>query len=70
VRAIEHYPQDLLSTLKSLARCRRVSLAVLSPGVFNSAYFEHAFLPVRWRRLVEGPILVNDNVVYAGRPRG
>jgi uncharacterized circularly permuted ATP-grasp superfamily protein len=73
VRAIEHYPQDLLATLKSLAPFHDdVSIAVLTPGVFNSAYFEHAFLARQMGvELVEGrDLLVNDNVVYTRTTSG
>ncbi len=70
---IEHYPQELLATLKSLAPFQEdVSIAVLSPGVFNSAYFEHAFLARQMGvELVEGrDLVVNDNVVYARTTSG
>jgi uncharacterized circularly permuted ATP-grasp superfamily protein len=73
VRPIEHYPQDLLATLKSLAPFQDdVSIAVLSPGVFNSAYFEHAFLARQMGvELVEGrDLVVNDNSVYARTTSG
>ncbi|HMI95659.1 MAG TPA: circularly permuted type 2 ATP-grasp protein [Micropepsaceae bacterium] len=73
VRPIEHYPQDLLATLRSLAPLQdEVSIAVLSPGVFNSAYFEHAFLARQMGvELVEGrDLVVNDNVVYARTTSG
>jgi uncharacterized circularly permuted ATP-grasp superfamily protein len=73
VRPIEHYPQDLLATLKSLVSFQDdVSIAVLSPGVFNSAYFEHAFLARQMGvELVEGrDLVVNDNVVYARTTSG
>ena len=73
VRAIEHYPRELLSTLRSLAPFHEdVSIAVLTPGVFNSAYFEHAFLARQMGvELVEGrDLLVNDNVVYARTTSG
>ena len=73
VRPIEHYPQDLLATLRSLASSQdEVSIAVLSPGVFNSAYFEHAFLARQMGvELVEGrDLVVNDNVVYARTTSG
>jgi uncharacterized circularly permuted ATP-grasp superfamily protein len=73
VRPIEHYPQDLLATLRSLAPSQdEVSIAVLSPGVFNSAYFEHAFLARQMGvELVEGrDLVVNDNVVYARTTSG
>jgi uncharacterized circularly permuted ATP-grasp superfamily protein len=73
VRPIEHYPQDLLATLRSLAPFQdNVSIAVLSPGVFNSAYFEHAFLARQMGvELVEGrDLVVNDNAVYARTTSG
>jgi uncharacterized circularly permuted ATP-grasp superfamily protein len=73
VRAIEHYPNELLNTLRSLAPFHEdVSIAVLTPGVFNSAYFEHAFLARQMGvELVEGrDLLVNDNVVYTRTTSG
>jgi uncharacterized circularly permuted ATP-grasp superfamily protein len=73
VRAIEQYPQELLATLRSLAPYNEdVSIAVLTPGVFNAAYFEHAFLARQMGvELVEGrDLLVNDNVVYTRTTSG
>jgi len=68
VRPIDHYGQALRSTLKSLAPASRTdpTIALLSPGVFNSAYFEHTFLARQMGvQLVEGrDLLVHDNVVY------
>ena len=68
VRPIEHYSQVLLSTLRSLAPEGRPepTIVVLSPGVFNSAYFEHSYLARQMGvELVEGRDLVtHDNVVY------
>src|ERR1700736_4143320 len=68
VRPIEHYTQALLSTLRSLAPEGRPepTIVLLSPGVFNSAYFEHAYLARQMGiELVEGRDLVtHDNVVY------
>src|SRR5580658_2766471 len=68
VRPIDHYPQALLATLRSLAPEGRPepTIVVLSPGVFNSAYFEHAYLARQMGiELVEGRDLVtHDNVVY------
>jgi uncharacterized circularly permuted ATP-grasp superfamily protein len=68
VRPIEHYPQLLLSTLRSLAPEGRPepNIVLLTPGVFNSAYFEHAFLARQMGiELVEGRDLVtHDNIVY------
>lgn len=73
VRPIDHYPRELLATLRALTPVREdVSIAVLTPGVFNSAYFEHAFLARQMGvELVEGrDLLVNDNVVYARTTSG
>jgi uncharacterized circularly permuted ATP-grasp superfamily protein len=46
VRSVDHYADRLLATLRSVAPRgqRDPSVVVLTPGVFNSAYFEHAFL--------------------------
>lgn len=73
VRPVDHYPRELLATLRALTPVREdVSIAVLTPGVFNSAYFEHAFLARQMGvELVEGrDLLVNDNVVYARTTSG
>jgi uncharacterized circularly permuted ATP-grasp superfamily protein len=68
VRPIEHYPTALLATLRSLAPEGRPdpTIVLLSPGVYNSAYFEHAFLARQMGiQLVEGrDLVVNDNIVY------
>ncbi|HVB74523.1 MAG TPA: circularly permuted type 2 ATP-grasp protein [Ktedonobacteraceae bacterium] len=68
VRPIDHYGQALLNTLLSLAPIGRPEpvIALLTPGVYNSAYFEHAFLARQMGiELVEGrDLLVHDNIVY------
>ncbi|HMG02729.1 MAG TPA: circularly permuted type 2 ATP-grasp protein [Edaphobacter sp.] len=68
VRPIEQYTQLLLGTLRSLAPEGRPepNIVLLSPGVFNSAYFEHAYLARQMGiELVEGrDLAVHDNVVY------
>lgn len=68
VRPIERYGHTLLSTLRSLAPKGTDSpnIVLLTPGVFNSAYFEHTFLARQMGiELVEGrDLLVHDNVVY------
>ena len=68
VQPIAHYGQALLSTLRALAPPSRPdpTFVVLTPGVGNSAYFEHAFLAREMGLpLVEGrDLLVHDNVVY------
>lgn len=68
VRPIDHYGQALLSTLRSLAPHDRpdATVVLLTPGVYNSAYFEHAFLArMMGIQLVEGrDLVVHDNLVY------
>ncbi len=46
VRSVEHYGRELLQVLRSLAprQDEEPSIALLTPGVYNSAYYEHAFL--------------------------
>ena len=68
VRAIDHYSEALLATLRSLAPDGRPdpNIVLLTPGVYNSAYFEHAFLARQMGiELVEGrDLAVHDNMVY------
>jgi uncharacterized circularly permuted ATP-grasp superfamily protein len=68
VRPIDHYGAALSSTLRSLAPEGRPEpvIVLLTPGVFNSAYFEHAYLARQMGiELVEGrDLLVHDNIVY------
>jgi uncharacterized circularly permuted ATP-grasp superfamily protein len=68
VSSIAHYGQALLATLRTLAPQGRPdpTFIVLTPGVGNSAYFEHAFLAREMGvALVEGrDLLVHDNIVY------
>ncbi len=76
VRPIDHYGQVLLSTLHAMAPPDRAepTIVLLTPGVFNSAYFEHTFLARQMGvELVEGrDLVVHDNIVYmrtTGGPR-
>jgi len=71
VSSIDHYAQSLLATLRSLAPANCIATnepatVLLTPGVFNSAYFEHTFLAQQMGiELVEGrDLLVHDNIVY------
>jgi len=68
VRPVERYPDLLLSTLKSMAEGVRPNpqIVVLTPGVYNSAYYEHAYLArLMGVPLVEGrDLTVHDNRVY------
>ncbi len=68
VRAIEDYPYNLLQSLKFIAPQQKdnPTIVVLTPGVFNSAYYEHSFLARQMGlELVEGrDLLVERNYVY------
>jgi uncharacterized circularly permuted ATP-grasp superfamily protein len=71
VRPIDHYPQALLATLRALippnySGRHEPTIVLLTPGIFNSAYFEHTFLAQQMGiELVEGrDLLVHDNIVY------
>ncbi len=68
VRAIDRYPDLLLATLKSMAADWRPNpqVVVLTPGVYNSAYYEHAYLArLMGAPLVEGrDLVIHDNMVY------
>jgi len=68
VRPIHNYGQALVNTLRALAP-RGVSdptIVLLTPGVYNSAYYEHTFLAREMGiELVEGrDLLVHNNIVY------
>ena len=69
VRPVDHYGRSLLRALRNVAPPAagdNPTVAVLTPGVFNSAYFEHAFLARQMGvELVEGrDLVVDDHVVY------
>ena len=71
VRPIAHYPEELLAALRSLAprNCRgEPTVALLTPGPYNSAYYEHSFLADEMGiELVEGPDLVIENMALHAR---
>jgi uncharacterized circularly permuted ATP-grasp superfamily protein len=76
VRPVDQYGQALLATLRSLAPAHRPdpTIVLLTPGVYNSAYFEHTFLARQMGiELVEGrDLFAHDNIVYmrtTGGPR-
>ena len=68
VRDVEHYGRVLLQTLRDLAPGGNPepSIVLLTPGVYNSAFYEHMFLAHELgAELVEGrDLLVTDDVVY------
>lgn len=66
---VDDYPSKLYSTLVSISprQIKRPCVVVLTPGIYNSAYFEHAFLAQGMgAELVEGNDLFvgEDNCVY------
>jgi len=59
VRPVDHYPQMLFDSLTSLSKVDHPTVAVLTPGAYNSAYFEHTFLAsTMGAELVEGQDLL------------
>lgn len=70
---VDDYPTKLLEMLRSLSpRGEKCTVAVLTPGIFNSAYFEHSFLAHEMGvHLVEGSDLtVRDDVVFMKTTKG
>ena len=74
VAPVEHYPDLLLETLRAMAppATAAPTVVVLTPGMHNSAYFEHAFLAQQMGvELVQGlDLFVKDNFVYMRTTRG
>ena len=74
VAPIDHYTDLLLENLRSVAPAGVASptVVVLTPGHYNSAYFEHAFLALQMGvELVEGQdLFVAENRVYMRTTRG
>jgi uncharacterized circularly permuted ATP-grasp superfamily protein len=74
VQPIEHYPQELLNTLRTVAphEYSDATVVLLTPGIFNSAYFEHTFLARQMGiEIVEGRDLVaHQNKIYMRTTRG
>lgn len=74
VAPVEHYPDLLLKHLRSVAPdgVSEPTVAVLTPGSYNSAYFEHAFLAQQMGvELVEGQdLFVAESRVYMKTTRG
>ena len=74
VREVEHYGSALLETLRELAprELADPTIALLTPGVYNSAFYEHMFLAREiGAELVEGrDLLVNDGFVYMRTTKG
>jgi uncharacterized circularly permuted ATP-grasp superfamily protein len=71
---VEHYPDVLHENLKSVAPAGVTdpTVVLLTPGAYNSAYFEHAFLAQQMGiELVEGQdLFVRDAVLYMRTTQG
>lgn len=74
VETVENYPELLLETLNYIAPQQRpgAAVVVLTPGIYNSAYFEHSYLAQRMgTELVEGrDLTVQDGFVYMKTTQG
>ena len=74
VAPVEHYPDLLLETLRSVAPegAAEPTVVLLTPGPFNSAYFEHTFLAQRMGiEAVEAhDLFVRDNAVFMRTTEG
>jgi uncharacterized circularly permuted ATP-grasp superfamily protein len=74
VRAVDHYPQELLNVLRHITPDGREdpTVVVLTPGVYNSAYFEHSFLAraMGIEIVVGADLVVLDHKVFMKTTRG
>jgi uncharacterized circularly permuted ATP-grasp superfamily protein len=74
IAPVAHYPDLLLETLRAVAPAgvNEPNVVVLTPGMYNSAYFEHAFLAQQMGiELVEGQdLFVSDGFVYMRTTQG
>ena len=75
VAPVENYPDALLATLRSVApgtASADPTVVVLTPGQFNSAYYEHSFLADKLGvELVEGrDLFVRDDIVFMRTTEG
>jgi len=74
VRPVDDYPNRLLDTLEYLApeNVSSPTIGVLTPGTYNSAYFEHSFLARQMGvELLEGQdLVVHDGFVYMQTTKG
>ncbi len=74
IAPVAHYPDLLLETLRGVAPAgvNEPTVVVLTPGMYNSAYFEHAFLAQQMGvELVEGQdLMVRNGFVYMRTTQG
>jgi uncharacterized circularly permuted ATP-grasp superfamily protein len=75
IAPVENYPDELLATLKSVAPSTTTAdptVVLLTPGVYNSAYYEHSFLADKLGvELVEGrDLFIKDEIVFMRTTEG
>ena len=74
VAPVEHYPDNLLENMRSVSpqNSNDPTVVLLTPGMYNSAYFEHAFLAQQMGiELVEGKdMFVDEQVLYMRTTQG
>jgi uncharacterized circularly permuted ATP-grasp superfamily protein len=72
VRSVDDYPGKLLDVLSYISPREGQRAALLTPGMFNSAYFEHSYLArAMGIELVEGSdLIVEDGIVYMRTTQG
>jgi uncharacterized circularly permuted ATP-grasp superfamily protein len=74
IRPVDHYPDLLLETLRGVSQSgvENPTIVLLTPGHYNSAYFEHAFLAQQMGiELVEGAdLFVLNNTVFMRTTQG
>jgi uncharacterized circularly permuted ATP-grasp superfamily protein len=72
VRPVHDYSHYLRDMLESLTKVEKPTLVVLTPGIYNSAYFEHAYLAQQMgAELAEGrDLVVKDGFVYMKTTNG
>ncbi len=74
VRPVDEYPSRLLEMLEAIGQpdARNPRVVVLTPGIYNSAYFEHSFLAKQMGvQLVEGrDLIANGRGVFMRTTRG
>ncbi|WP_178988560.1 circularly permuted type 2 ATP-grasp protein [Winogradskyella schleiferi] len=66
VKPVYNYTHTLRDTLESLVDIDKPTVAVMTPGIYNSAYFEHSYLAQQMgAELVEGrDLIVKNDMVY------
>lgn len=72
VKPVYNYTHILRDTLETLVDVEKPTVVVLTPGIFNSAYFEHSYLAQQMgAEMVEGrDLIVKEDIVYMITTRG